>query len=142
MRYYHSLQTGVNTGISSRLGILPFFRTPMVRFHPRMATQKTLLTIFSRPGCHLCDVVEKMAHRLENELRLEVSRRNIEDDAELLRRYGDRVPVVVLDQIEVCSGRITQPALRQGIKWAGAKARWRKPISRILSYLSRTPRQG
>lgn len=107
-----------------------------------MTTEKKHLTIFSRPDCHLCDVVEKMAYRLQDELCLEISKCNVEEDDNLLRRYGHRVPVVVLDQIEVCSGRMTQPALRQGIKRAGAKARWRKPISRILSCLGLTPSQG
>ena len=107
-----------------------------------MTTEKTCLTIVSRPGCHLCDVVERMAHRLQNDLNLEISRRNVEDDADLLQLYGDRVPVVLLDGMEISSGPMTQPALQQAIKKAGARARWRKPISRILSRLSGTPRRG
>lgn len=124
------------------LGRSPVFQAYMVRLHPSMATEKTRLTIFSRPGCHLCDVVERMAHRLQDDLNMEISRCNVEDDADLLRLYGDRVPVVVLDQIEVCSGKVTQSALEQAIKRASARARWRKPISRILSRLNGTPRQG
>ena len=107
-----------------------------------MTTEKTCLTIVSRPGCHLCDVVERMAHRLQNDLNLEISRRNVEDDADLLRLYGQRVPVVLLDGMEISSGPMTQPALQRAIKKAGARARWRKPISRILSRLSGTPRRG
>lgn len=107
-----------------------------------MASEKKELLIFSRTGCHLCDVVEKMARRLQNDLHLEISKRNVEEDAALLRRYGDRIPVVVLDRVEVCSGPITQPALRAAIAQAGKKARWRKPISRILSRLSEALSRG
>jgi hypothetical protein len=39
------------------------------------------------------------------------------------------VPVVLIDEKEILSGKITGGALRKAIK----KARWRNPISRILS---------
>lgn len=107
-----------------------------------MSTKKTRLTIVSRPGCHLCEVVERMAYRLQDELCLDISKCNIEEDADLLQRYGDRVPVVLLDGIEISNGTVTQPALRRAITRASAWARWRKPISRILSRLSGTPSRG
>jgi hypothetical protein len=46
-------------------------------------------------------------------------------------RFGNRVPVVFIDDREISSGTITEGGLRRAIE----KARWRSPISRILSRL-------
>ena len=48
------------------------------------------LTLYSRPGCHLCDLAASLLDRLEISWR-EV---NIEEDAELEERYGLEIPVV------------------------------------------------
>ena len=47
----------------------------------------------------------------------------------LVAQYGDRVPVVLIDGRESFPAKITGGELRKAIK----KARWRNPISRILS---------
>jgi glutaredoxin len=93
--------------------------------------------ILSRQDCHLCDVVYQMAMRLQRELRIDTKKLSIEDDTDLLKRYGARVPVVLLDDVEHFSGHVTEEALRRAIK----KARWRRPISRILSCLGYAPKQ-
>jgi glutaredoxin len=51
------------------------------------------LTLYSRPGCHLCDDAREILDRL-GEPYDEV---NIEDDDELHRRYLERIPVVAVD---------------------------------------------
>lgn len=107
-----------------------------------MTTEKNRLVILSRPGCHLCDVVERMARRLQDDLHLEISKRNIDEDSDLLRRYRERIPVVFLDGMEIASGTVTQPALERALRRASAGARWRKPISRILSRLSEALSRG
>jgi hypothetical protein len=93
--------------------------------------------IWSRKDCHLCDVVYGMAMRLQRELHIDTKKLSIEDDTELLKRYGARVPVILLDDIEYFSGDVTEGELRRAIK----KARWRRPISRILSCLGYAPKQ-
>ena len=49
--------------------------------------------LYSRPGCHLCDLAAEMLDRMEIEWR-EV---DIESEPELENRYGLRVPVVVFE---------------------------------------------
>lgn len=93
--------------------------------------------ILSRKDCHLCDVVYRMAARLQRELHIDTKKRSIEGDTDLLERYGALVPVVLLDDIEYFSGHVTEGELRRAIK----KARWRRPISRILSCLGYAPKQ-
>lgn len=95
------------------------------------------VTILSREECHLCDVVYRIATRLQLELRIDTSKISIEGNQDLMERYGARVPVVLLDEVEHFSGNITEGELRRAIK----KARWRRPISRILSCLGYAPKQ-
>jgi hypothetical protein len=91
------------------------------------------VTILSRHDCHLCDVVERMATHVQAEVPFTLTRMNIDEQADLVARYGDRVPVVLIDQVEALSGKITEGDFRRAVK----RARWRQPISRILSRLWR-----
>lgn len=96
------------------------------------------VTIFSRPDCHLCEVVLKIARRLQEEAPFTLTKVDISKDANLTHRYGTKIPVVLIDQIEACAGKVTEGDLRRALK----KARWRRPISRILSRLGMTPTRG
>ena len=96
------------------------------------------VTILSREDCHLCDVVYRMATHLQSELHIETNKVSIEVRQGLMERYGTRVPVILLDDVEHFVGNVTEGELRRAIK----KARWRRPISRILSRLGYAPKQG
>lgn len=87
------------------------------------------VTIFSRPDCHLCGVIHRMARHLQKELSFELETIDVATDDKLVAAYRDRVPVVLIDHRERFSGTVTEGQLRRAIK----KARWRSPISRILS---------
>ena len=54
------------------------------------------LTLYSRPGCHLCEEVadrlERLRHRYPHSLRVV----DITLDPTLLERYGERIPVLAL----------------------------------------------
>ena len=96
------------------------------------------VTILSREDCHLCGVVYRIALHLQSELHIETSKVSIEGDRVLMERYGARVPIVLLDEVEHFSGKVSEGELRRAIK----KARWRRPISRILSHLGFAPKRG
>jgi len=95
------------------------------------------VTILSRPDCHLCEVVLKMARRLQADRPFSLDYVDISGDTQRSAQYGTRIPVVLIDQVERLSGRITEVQLRRAIK----RARWRRPVSRILSRLGLTPKQ-
>ena len=95
------------------------------------------VTILSRENCHLCDIVYRIATHLQLELHIETTKVSIERDKVLMERYGTRVPVVLLDGVEHLAGNVTEVELRRAIK----KARWRRPISRILSCLGYAPKR-
>ena len=58
----------------------------------------TAITLYTRPGCHLCDEAREANLALREELPVfELSEVNIEQDDGLLARYLERIPVVAVD---------------------------------------------
>jgi len=57
----------------------------------------TTITIYSRPGCHLCDDAQNVLESLCEELNFEIEVINIDEDAELIKLYSDQVPVIHID---------------------------------------------
>lgn len=96
-----------------------------------MALPIPSVTIYSRSGCHLCTVVQRMARRIQEDLPFQLDCIDVDSNPLWAERFGDRVPVVLINQHEACFGKITEGQLRRAI----AKARWGSPISRILSRL-------
>ena len=66
------------------------------------------LTLYSRPGCHLC---EEAAAELER-LQIPYIEVDIESDDELLARYLERIPVGVLDGEELFAFFVDESAVR------------------------------
>ncbi len=56
------------------------------------------LTVYSRTSCHLCD--EMVGGLRERGLEPEII--DVDRDPELASRYGLRVPVLVIDEEEIC----------------------------------------
>ena len=76
------------------------------------------VTILSRDDCHLCEVVYRIALQLQAELPIEIHKVSIEGDPVLTDRYGSRIPVVLLDEVEQFTGAVTEGELRRAIKKA------------------------
>ncbi len=69
------------------------------------------LTVFSRPGCHLCEVlVEELLPLVRG--RAQVTVVNIDDDPALTERYGLRIPVVSKGGQELCHYHLDADAVR------------------------------
>ena len=79
------------------------------------------VTVLSREDCHLCDDVYRIAVRLQSELYIEVSKLSIDGDKVLVERYGTRIPVVLLDEVEHFAGNVTEGELRRAIKKRGGE---------------------
>ena len=56
-----------------------------------------VVTIYSRPGCHLCDVALDALLDLQTELDFEIEKLSIEGDPELEKKYGEKIPVIKID---------------------------------------------
>jgi glutaredoxin len=55
------------------------------------------VVLFSRPGCHLCDVARETILGQRERLAFEFEEIDIEGDDELELEYGIRIPVVEVD---------------------------------------------
>jgi glutaredoxin len=71
------------------------------------------LTIYSRPGCHLCDEMKTLVEQVVNESRLAVrfDEINVETEPELEARYGSEVPVLLVDGKKTAKYRVTRTEL-------------------------------
>ena len=65
------------------------------------------VTIMSRRECHLCHVVARVAAQVQEDLAFQLTIVDIDRDERLRQQYGDRVPVVLLDDREIVSGKVT-----------------------------------
>jgi glutaredoxin len=71
------------------------------------------LTLYSKPGCHLCDemkhVIETVAARVP--LTLEIV--DITTDPELMDRYGLEIPVLMIDGRKAAKYRVMPEELER-----------------------------
>jgi glutaredoxin len=72
----------------------------------------TRLRLFTRPGCHLCDDARAVLDRVGEPYE----ELDIEADDDLLRRYLERIPVVVLDGEELFAFFADEDVLRARLR--------------------------
>ena len=66
-------------------------------------------TLYTRPGCHLCDDARQLLERYG----LQPKSVNIDLDPELLEKFDTCVPVVVIDGKERFRGRVSEMLLQR-----------------------------
>ena len=57
----------------------------------------TVVTVYSRLNCHLCEVAVDALESVKAELTFEIEKIYIDGDAELIKKYGEEVPVIHID---------------------------------------------
>jgi len=57
----------------------------------------TVITVFSRQDCHLCDVAIELLESMRDELDFTIEKIQIEGDEKLEKLYGQQVPVIQID---------------------------------------------
>ncbi len=55
------------------------------------------VVVYSRQGCHLCDVVKQQLQRLVRHADFRWTEVDIDADPELRRQYNEEVPVIFID---------------------------------------------
>jgi len=55
------------------------------------------VVVYSRKGCHLCDIVKETLAQLQSEADFQWREVDIDTDPELRRKYTDEVPVVFIN---------------------------------------------
>jgi glutaredoxin len=73
------------------------------------------VVLFTRPGCHLCDVARTVVAGVAAELDVPYDEVDIRTSPELLLEHGARVPVVEVDGRELAHFRVGADALRAAL---------------------------
>jgi glutaredoxin len=55
------------------------------------------VTLYGRPGCHLCDDARRALRRVQETHPFQLEEVDIESDDALFKRYLERIPVVAID---------------------------------------------
>ncbi len=74
------------------------------------------MTVYSRPGCHLCEDAIVVLRRLQAEFAFELCERDISTDESLLRAYFERIPVIALDGEELCEYFVEEKLVRERLE--------------------------
>ena len=73
------------------------------------------VTLYTRPGCHLCEVVREQLEAVRREVDFHIEERNIDDDRSLREQYTDDIPVVAVNGLEICRHRLDAGQLRDAL---------------------------
>ncbi len=73
------------------------------------------ITLYSRPGCHLCDEAREALQRVARAAPFELREIDITADDALHARYLERIPVVALNGEELFDYHVDEDALERHI---------------------------
>ena len=59
--------------------------------------KQSIVTIYGRTGCHLCEKVVETLNPLQSDLNFQIEEILIDNDVELEKLYGQLIPVVHID---------------------------------------------
>ena len=69
------------------------------------------LTVYSRAYCHLCDEMIGALRKLQGPFQFDIEVVDVDGDPELERRYGEKVPVLMHRERELCHYRLEPAAV-------------------------------
>ena len=76
----------------------------------------SLVTVYSKPDCHLCVEAIETLRRLQQEFGFELEERDISAEEALHRAYFERIPVIVLDGEELCEYFVQEHLVRERLE--------------------------
>jgi hypothetical protein len=90
------------------------------------------VTIFTKPGCGLCEEAEEVIESVRARQPFELVRRNILENHEDYERYKHDIPVILVDGVEVARHRLSEVQLEGALRAS--------PI--IIIIMAKLPRPG
>jgi glutaredoxin len=76
------------------------------------------VTLYSRPGCHLCEEAKRVIAPLLSEFAASLREVNIDEDAVLKQRYGWDVPVIFIGARKAAKHRVDPSQFRRQLSEA------------------------
>lgn len=78
------------------------------------------VTLYTRPGCHLCDEAKSVIAPLLREFDAAFREVNIEDDPILKERYGWDIPVIFIGKKKAAKHRVDVEKFKRQLRDAAA----------------------
>ena len=75
----------------------------------------TRVTLYAKPGCHLCDDAREVIARVCAEVGTSYQEVDITTDPDLQRRYGEQIPVTLVDGAQHDFWRVDEQRLRAAL---------------------------
>ena len=79
------------------------------------------VTLYSRPGCHLCEEAKAAIAPLLREFDAVLHEVNIDEDAVLRERYGWDIPVIFIGTRKAAKHRVDLAQFRRKLGEAGSR---------------------
>jgi glutaredoxin len=76
----------------------------------------TIVTIYGRTGCHLCEDALKVLQSLKDELNFEIKEILIDGNQELQSLYGEQIPVTQIDGVHHDYWRVDPERFRSSLE--------------------------
>ncbi len=78
-----------------------------------------VLTLYGKPGCHLCENARAAVERVREAHPFELEEVDVSIDPLLYRRYGERIPVLAVDDEELFEFFVDEVALLERLDRVG-----------------------
>lgn len=79
------------------------------------APGRTTLLLLTREGCLLCDEAEAILRHVQADTDLALWVADVDEHPQLAARYGDQLPVVLLEGEEVASLSVSEAEIREAL---------------------------
>lgn len=73
------------------------------------------VTLYAKPGCHLCDDARQVIERVCADLDTSYVEIDITTDDDLMHRYGEQIPVTLVDGAQHDFWRVDEQRLRRAL---------------------------
>jgi glutaredoxin len=70
-----------------------------------------LVTLYGKPGCHLCDDARAVVEQVRSRRSFELQEVDVSLDPTMNREYGERIPVLALDGVELFEFHVEEAVL-------------------------------
>jgi glutaredoxin len=86
-----------------------------------MPHRDRVLTLYSRAGCHLCERARAIVAPLCAEYGITLRVADVDGGADTRARHGDRIPVAVLDGVELLAWPFDRASARRSLAAAAGR---------------------
>jgi glutaredoxin len=82
-----------------------------------------LITLYGKPGCHLCEDARAVIERVSADLGVAWEERDITQSEEDTRRYWEQIPVTLVNGVQHDFWRVDEARLRAAVEAARQELR-------------------